>query len=129
MKQTSDSLEQTQKIAEGFVSSLLPKKDLATIVGLSKSIGFLETITSPTFVIEKIYELSGQKFSHLIHIDAYRIEKSDELLRLGWNDIISDKNNLILIEWPEKAVDIMPEHIKANLSHISESSRGIEIIL
>jgi len=64
----------------------------------------------------------------LIHIDAYRIEKSSELLHLGWRDIISDPNNLVLIEWPERVVDIMPEHIKVNLSHVSENSREIEIL-
>jgi tRNA threonylcarbamoyladenosine biosynthesis protein TsaE len=141
MKYTSNSLEQTQKIANDFVSSIKPNLGKAVIVGLygnlgtgkttlaqfiAKAFGVEETITSPTFVIEKIYELTEQKFLHLIHIDAYRIEKSDELLRLGWDDIISDPHNFVLIEWPEKVADIMPEHIKIKLSHVSENSREIE---
>ena len=143
MKYTTNSLEQTQQIATDFISKLLPKSNSAVVVGLygnlgagkttfaqclAKVFGVEETVTSPTFVLEKIYELTGQKFTHLIHIDAYRIEKSSELLHLGWQDIISDSNNLILIEWPERVVDIMPEHIKINLSHISENSREIEIL-
>ncbi|MCX6702036.1 MAG: tRNA (adenosine(37)-N6)-threonylcarbamoyltransferase complex ATPase subunit type 1 TsaE [Candidatus Zambryskibacteria bacterium] len=144
MKYTTNSLEQTQKIANDFVSTLLPKQNGAVIVGLygdlgagkttftqhiAKIFGVEETVTSPTFVIEKIYELAGQNFTHLIHVDAYRIEKSEELLHLGWHDIISDSHNLILIEWPERVADIMPEHIKVNLSHVFESSREIEITL
>ena len=145
MKYVSNSLAETQKIADNFISALLPNSATATVVGLSgnlgagkttltqslaRSLGVAETVTSPTFVIEKIYELVGQKFTHLIHIDAYRLEKSDELLHLGWRDIISDKNSLILIEWPERVADIMPEHIKINLKPLeNEGSREIEVIL
>ncbi|MFA5888881.1 MAG: tRNA (adenosine(37)-N6)-threonylcarbamoyltransferase complex ATPase subunit type 1 TsaE [Candidatus Paceibacterota bacterium] len=143
MKFVSENLEQTQKIANDFVSTLLSNPDRATVVGLygnlgagkttftqciAKAFGVIDTVTSPTFVLEKIYELTDQKFTHLIHIDAYRIEKSSELLHLGWNDLISDPNNIVLIEWPERVADIMPEHIKINLSHITENSREIEIL-
>lgn len=146
MKYTTNSLEETQKIANDLVTNILDltgQEEKAVVVGLygnlgagkttftqciAKTLGVEETVTSPTFVIEKIYELTGQKFTHLIHIDAYRIEKSDELLHLGWQDIISDPHNLILIEWPERVADIMPEHIRVNFSHISEGSREIEIL-
>lgn len=160
-KQMSNSLEQTQKIAEKFIAKIKPKKDGATVVGLygnlgagkttliqymAKSFGIDETVTSPTFVLEKIYRIvssskSSSKlqvasskgiqetgFNKLIHIDVYRIEKSSELEVLAWKEIISDPNNIILIEWPERVADIMPEHIRINLSHISENSRGVEIL-
>lgn len=149
MKYVSKNLEQTQKIANDFVSILLPKLDSATVVGLygnlgagkttftqfiAKSFGVEDDVTSPTFVLEKIYRIEDRiknkelRFKNLIHIDAYRIEKSKELLHLGWNDIISDPANIILIEWPERVEDILPEHIKVNLSHVSENSREIEIL-
>lgn len=142
-KYISNSLEETQKITDDFIETLLPNPEKAVVVGLSgnlgagkttltqylaKALGVGETVTSPTFVIEKVYELTGQKFTHLIHIDAYRLEKSDELIHLGWQDIISDKNNLIIIEWPERVADIMPEHTKVIISHISENKREIEIL-
>jgi tRNA threonylcarbamoyladenosine biosynthesis protein TsaE len=144
MKFISENLEQTQKIANDFVSEILPNESKAVVVGLygnlgagkttltqciAKVLGVNETVNSPTFVIEKIYELTSQKFTHLIHIDAYRLEKSEELLHLGWNEIISDPHNLILIEWPERVTDIMPKHIRFNLSHISENSREIEMVV
>ena len=140
----SNSLEETQKVANDFVASIVPQEDRATVVGLygnlgagktaftqcvAKVFGVSETITSPTFVIEKIYELTEQKFTHLIHIDAYRLEKSEELLHLGWKEIISDPNNLILIEWPERVADIMPEHTRINFKTLDdEDSREIEIV-
>ncbi len=143
-KFTSRSLLETQKIAEDFVKSLVPHADRAVVVGLygnlgagkttltqsiATALGVVDTVTSPTFVIEKIYELTNRKFTHLIHIDAYRLEKSKELLHLGWKDIISDPHNLILIEWPERVADIMPEHIRVNLRALDEEdSREVEVV-
>jgi tRNA threonylcarbamoyladenosine biosynthesis protein TsaE len=142
-------LSEFQKVAEDFALKLSPKKDGALVVGLygnlgagkttftqtlAKSFGVNETVTSPTFVIEKIYELpkgnTAQSFTHLIHIDAYRLDKSEELLQLGWKNIIADKNNLILVEWPERVADVMPKHIKIKLKTLdSGESREIEIEL
>ena len=155
----SNSLEETQKMANDFVGSIVPQEDRATVVGLygnlgagkttftqcvARVFGVSETITSPTFVIEKIYPIRiygrerptsngasehKHNFSHLIHIDAYRLEKSEELLHLGWKEIISDSNNLILIEWPERVSDIMPEHIRVNFKTLDEeNSREIEVV-
>lgn len=144
MKFVAKNLEETQKIAEGFVKKIFPKENGATIVGLygelgagktsftqgvAKALGISENIVSPTFVIMKSYPLHlTSYFLRLFHIDAYRLEHSSELLALGWQEIISDPKNLILIEWPEKVSDIMSEHIKINISHISEEGREIEII-
>jgi len=139
------SLGETRKVAEGLVNSLVPKTDGSTVVGLygnlgagktaftkyiASILGIEETITSPTFVIEKIYELSNQKFTHLIHIDAYRLKDSSELLHLGWKEIIADRNNLILIEWPEIVMDAMPEHIQVRFKTLErDEEREIEIVI
>lgn len=143
MKYETNNLEETQKIADNFARNLNLNPQ-ATVVGLygelgagktsfvqgvAKSLGILGNIVSPTFVIEKIYEIVGEqnKFKKLIHIDAYRLEHSDELLHIGWREIISDPQNLVLIEWPEKVADIMPKHIRINLKHVTPDSREIDI--
>jgi tRNA threonylcarbamoyladenosine biosynthesis protein TsaE len=150
-----NNLGEMDKVAAEIVANLKHSQNGATVVGLygdlgsgkttftqsvARMFGITENVVSPTFVIEKIYELGADskqqvarknslatKFCHLIHIDAYRIESSDELIHLGWHDIVSNPENLILIEWPERVSDIMPEHIKINFSHVSESERTIEI--
>ncbi len=140
---TTHSLEETQKIAAELALSLSLSSDKATVLGLygdlgagktsftqgfAKALGVEDSVVSPTFMIEKIYELQNQKFTHLIHIDAYRLEKSEELVSLGWKIIISDPHNLILIEWPEKVIDIMPEHVRVNFTHKdAENTREIEV--
>lgn len=143
MKYITNSEEENLKIAEDFLSKLSTKESSATVVGLYGDLGagkttftkaiaevfkIDETITSPTFVIEKIYELVDQKFSHLIHIDAYRLEIEDELVSLGWKEIISNPKNIIFVEWPEKVSGIMPEHIKISFKSLeNENSREIDI--
>jgi tRNA threonylcarbamoyladenosine biosynthesis protein TsaE len=129
MKYIVHNLEGMQKVAGEFISGLTMSRSGATVVGLygdlgagktsftqgaARALGIEEVVVSPTFVIEKIYELpvQGRPFFHFIHIDAYRLEKSEEMLHLGWQDIISRHSNLIFIEWPERVADIMPPHIK-----------------
>jgi tRNA threonylcarbamoyl adenosine modification protein YjeE len=100
-----------------FAQELVPKKDTATLITLSgelgagktafvkmiaKEMGIEETVNSPTFVLEKIYLLPGQKFKRLIHIDAYRLERGDNLSSIGFDEIIKDAQNIIFLEWPEK---------------------------
>lgn len=145
MQHNVNNLQEAEKVAQDFALTLSPNAEAATVVGLygdlgagktfftqvvAKTLGAEENIVSPTFVIEKIYELVGQKFSHLIHIDAYRLESSSELLNLGWQKIISDPKNLILIEWPERVADIMPKHTKVLIKHLeNETSREVRIVL
>ena len=133
-----------QNFARDFVQTLSPQQNGATVLGLygdlgagktsftqglAQALGVSDTVVSPTFVIMKKYELNPDhlKFTSLIHIDAYRIEKPEEMIRLGWNDIISNKENLVVVEWPERVRANMPEHIKINFNHISENEREVEV--
>ena len=98
----------------------------------AKQLGIKENIVSPTFVIMKIYEIRKNfipepNFKKLIHIDAYRLESYNELLKIGWEEIIGNKDNLVIIEWPEKVKDIIPLDVfNINLIHINEMTRLIE---
>ena len=128
MKIISKSLGETEKIAREFLAKKIVKSEnSATVVGLygdlgsgktaftqatAKCLGVKETVTSPTFVIEKIYKLDHQDFDHLIHIDAYRLKGGDELLHLGWEEIAKNPKNIIFIEWPERVSEILPKDIK-----------------
>lgn len=94
---------------------------------LAKQLGIKERVVSPTFVIMKIYNTKDSKFKKLIHIDAYRLDKSEELLRLGWEEIISNKDNLIVVEWPERVSECFPfDIISLKLEHIDDNTRTIK---
>lgn len=109
--------------AEQFTKNTDARTDHAVLVTLSgdlgagkttftqmvaRALGVDEDVTSPTFVIEKIYQLTGQKFDRLIHIDAYRLESPHELEALEFKELLEDRKNLILLEWPERVAELLP---------------------
>jgi tRNA threonylcarbamoyladenosine biosynthesis protein TsaE len=142
MKVLSKSLNETKDLAREFLETL-EKKETGTVVALQgdlgagktafsqavgEALGVRETMQSPTFVIEKIYEINFKGFTHLIHIDAYRLERKEELLHLGWEEICNRSENLILIEWPERVGEIIPPSAhKINFRFVDETSREIDI--
>ncbi|MCX6806745.1 MAG: tRNA (adenosine(37)-N6)-threonylcarbamoyltransferase complex ATPase subunit type 1 TsaE [Candidatus Berkelbacteria bacterium] len=71
--------------------------------GLAKGLGIKETITSPTFVLVKIYPLtSSLKPLSLVHIDLYRLKNIKDIKELGLEDYLKKQNYICVIEWPEK---------------------------
>ncbi len=137
MRYRTQSAAQTQQLARQFVEELLrslPKQGTATVVGLSgelgagkttfmkgvaRHLGITEEITSPTFVIQKIYEIPArlipegeeapcQRFQRLVHLDAYRLSSGEELAAIGWHDTLTDPANLVFIEWPEMVESVLP---------------------
>ena len=124
----SHSLEETGNIARNILANVANSADTprvrnnpaATIIGLSghlgagktafvkavaRILGVAEEVTSPTFVIMKIYPLVGTQWKQLIHIDAYRLEKGTELAALKFAALAQDPSNLIFVEWPEHVRD------------------------
>lgn len=135
------SAEELHKAAAEFVAGLSPR-ETATIVALSgelgagkttfvqgvaRALGVDESVTSPTFVLEKMYLLKGQKWQRLIHIDAYRLESEHELEVLGWHKLAADPGNLILIEWPEKVSELIPTDAISIRFEIEGDARIISI--
>ncbi len=97
---------------------------------LAKELGIEENITSPTFVIQKKYEIKNkenetrdlQSFKTLIHVDAYRLEGNIEYIQreislLKLNEEFKDPSNLILFEWPERLYNFIPPHFELSISH------------
>ncbi len=91
---------------------------------LARSLGVTESVTSPTFVIMKGYELEEQTFKNLIHIDAYRLESSSELSVLHFDRILKEPRTLVVIEWAEKVTDLLPAEV-INLSFTIEGQQRV----
>ena len=96
------------------------------VQGIARSLGIEESVTSPTFVIMKIYDLENQPFKRLVHMDAYRLKGAEHLRVLGWDALIADPANLICIEWPEKIEGAIPQD--ATRITLRYSGEGREII-
>jgi len=76
--------------------------------GMLGALGAEGPYTSPTFVIMKEYDVNDKIIKKVYHIDAYRINEDDMLL-LGWDDIVNDEHALVIVEWPEKIRGILPQ--------------------
>ncbi|MFH2027499.1 MAG: tRNA (adenosine(37)-N6)-threonylcarbamoyltransferase complex ATPase subunit type 1 TsaE [Nanoarchaeota archaeon] len=76
--------------------------------GLAAGLGVKEVITSPTFTIMKRYPVEHDTIKNLYHLDLYRLSDAQELADLGFIDIASDPKNVVVIEWANKAKEIIP---------------------
>jgi len=78
--------------------------------GFAHALGVREKVSSPTFVLLKIYNFSrAARFRHLIHIDCYRLDSPKDLLHLGFKNFLADKDAIILIEWADRIRKLMPK--------------------
>lgn len=92
----------------------------------ARALGVDEHVTSPTFVIEKRYPLKHEYFSRLIHIDAYRLNDANELRKLDWARTLEDPTNIILIEWADRVLALLPtDAIHISLAYQDEETRTI----
>jgi len=141
---TLDTLESLQEEAARFAASLEPSKQTATLVtlsgelgagktsfaqGIARALGVDERVTSPTFVLEKIYELpeeTGRGFFRLAHLDAYRLQGPHALAPLGFDETMEDPKTLVLLEWPERVEKALPKPTHAiTLTVAPEGGRTI----
>lgn len=111
--------------------------------GLAKGLGIREKILSPTFVIMRKFPISNgarqsgrvagglePQFLNFYHIDCYRIEKSKEILDLGFKEIISNPKNIVAIEWADRIQKILPgDTIIFKFSLVAKKKRKIMIKL
>lgn len=93
---------------------------------LLKALGVDSHIPSPSYTIANEYHVNDL---FIIHADFYRLDTEDSLDLLGW-DLMTQKANIILIEWPKTFV-INPDiaiHIKGSKKRCMEITASKEII-
>ena len=76
----------------------------AFVQGVAKALGIDIVVTSPTFTIVNEYE--GRL--KLYHFDVYRIEDSEEMYEIGYDEYISS-DGVCIIEWAELIEDLFPD--------------------
>lgn len=97
------------------------------VQGIARALGIDEQVTSPTFVIMKIYDLENQSFEKLIHMDAYRLKGAHHLKVLGWDELLQNPKHLICVEWPEKVEGAIPKDaIQVTLSYSDDDTRTLK---
>ena len=95
------------------------------IKAVCRSMGVQDELSSPTFSIVNEY-LDGNG-RPIYHFDLYRIDEEMELAQLGIEEYF-DSGNLCLIEWPDRAVNFLPDdYLKINVNLVADNHREIII--
>ncbi len=98
-----------QRVREGTVLCL--EGDLGTgktlfVQSLARTLGVEGEVTSPTFSLMNIYE----GFCPIFHFDLYRLNTEEELDEIGFYEYTEDPEGIVVIEWPDKFEDSLPEN-------------------
>lgn len=113
----------------GFVIGLkgeLGSGKTSFVQGFAKGLGIKEKILSPTFVIYKKFKIKNSKYFY--QFDCYRIQKAKDILDLNFKEIISNPENIILVEWADKIKKIMPKNtLWINFKLINENTRHLSL--
>jgi tRNA threonylcarbamoyladenosine biosynthesis protein TsaE len=89
-----------------------------------KESGISGAIKSPTFSLVESYFLA----THTIHhFDLYRINDIEELDYIGYRDYFTE-NSICIIEWPERAVDYLPQIDIHFTLYGNDCSRKLKIV-
>jgi len=119
MKITTKSEKQTLNLGKNLVLELkggevigligeLGAGKTVFIKGLAQGLNIKNIITSPTFVLMKIYKVKGP-IKYLCHVDAYRLKSAQDLINIGIKDYLNKKTAITVIEWADQVKNILPK--------------------
>lgn len=84
----------------------------------------IQDVSSPTFNIVNEYRDKNQT---IYHFDFYRLEDESELFGIGFDDYLSDKKSIMLIEWADKFLDMLPRNYLEIVFHKGQDYRDVEV--
>ena len=132
----TSSSEETKKLGEDFAYKLQQGTFLAFygdlgsgkttfIQGLARGLGIKKRIISPTFIILRHYK--GDK-GNFYHVDLYRTASKHDLLGIGLDQLIEQKDNIIALEWAEKMGELLPnKRVDIKCDYLNGNKRKITI--
>lgn len=114
MQYISHSMSDTETLGQALAQKLRPNTVVACRGGLgmgktaltrgiARGLGYSGRVTSPTFTI--VNEYLGK--TPLFHFDMYRLDSSDALFDIGWEDYL-DRGGVCVVEWSENVADALP---------------------
>ena len=120
----------TQNISKGNIIALIG--DLGTgkttfTQGVAEALGIKEKVGSPTFKL--VSEYKGED-SWLYHIDAYRLNGSNDFLNIGGEEYLNTEKGITIIEWADIINDLLDDsviHIHFSRLKNNSDSRQINI--
>ncbi|MCX7625460.1 MAG: tRNA (adenosine(37)-N6)-threonylcarbamoyltransferase complex ATPase subunit type 1 TsaE [Candidatus Sumerlaeaceae bacterium] len=89
---------------------------------VAKALGYPHHVTSPTFVLQKLYALPEPRhgIDLIIHYDIYRLDSYDELREIGFEEL--PDGAVAFVEWGRKFI----QHFPPSVVRIGIHGRGNE---
>jgi tRNA threonylcarbamoyladenosine biosynthesis protein TsaE len=73
------------------------------VQALAQVLGVKEVPVSPTFSLVRTYKVKNHPFiRQLVHVDAYRIERAEDIITLGLDELLEEPGTIVCLEWPEQ---------------------------
>jgi len=85
--------------------------------------GNADDVTSPTFTLVHQYNFAKGR---IYHLDLYRLETERELATLGLEEMASEPNAIVLVEWGEKFPSILDRaDAEIAMAHLEGDERSL----
>ena len=101
--------------------------------GLVHALGYVGKVKSPTYTLVESYDIEchATKSNQLVklnlyHFDLYRFNDEEEWAAAGFRDYFNN-NSVCIIEWPEKAQNVLPTPDLDITFEIKECGRRIGV--
>ena len=91
--------------------------------GILHGLDYHHVVKSPTYNLVEIYKISKL---YLYHFDFYRFNDYFEWEEAGFREYFNS-DSICVVEWPEKAGDLLPKADLQLFFSIPETGRSIEI--
>jgi tRNA threonylcarbamoyladenosine biosynthesis protein TsaE len=102
------------------------------VKGIAEGLGVNDDVVSPTFTLMNVYGIMNNELGimNFVHVDTYRLNNDQELVDIGIEDYLGDKETICVIEWPEKVAGLLKNNKVVNIkvSQTGDSEREIFII-
>ena len=132
------NLKDTDKVAQILAESLkggetialtgnLGSGKTAFVKALAKALGIKENITSPTFVLLKVYNINYKSVNKFVHVDCYRLRGQEDLFDIGLGDYLNYDNIIVALEWADKIVNLPKNTIFVDIKIVDKDKRSIKI--
>jgi len=95
----------------------------------ARGLGIKKTITSPSFLLMKIYQVNIRGIKRFCHVDVYRLKKPVEIVEIGLKEYLGDRQTVTVIEWADKIKKVLAPYKSTQLhfKFIDKNSRKITI--
>lgn len=131
---TTDSADDTRELAAA-VAGLLRAGDVVSLTGelgagktvfvqgAAAALGVEERITSPTFVLVRVYD---QVTPPVVHADVYRLDRLHEVYDLG--EDVNRPDGITFVEWGDAIDTLLPgDRLEVELLLRDDTDRALRV--